>query len=139
MAWGIWAIISAVLLILEMLTVDFTFTMVSGGALAAAGVSALGGNLVMQVATFAVVSTVLLLVVRPWARKHINNSSTGESNVYALVGRGGIALSVIDENSGQAKIGGDVWSASTLEGPIEPDTAVIVSAVEGARVVVVTA
>ncbi|QJC21829.1 NfeD family protein [Arcanobacterium buesumense] len=139
MAWGIWAIISAVLLILELLTVDFTFTMVAGGALAAGGVSAIGGNLVVQVVTFAIVSSLLLFLVRPWARQHINNSSKGESNVYALAGQEGIALMRIDENSGQAKIGGDIWSAKTVESPIAAEEKVVVTAVEGAQVVVVRA
>ncbi|WP_216381015.1 NfeD family protein [Arcanobacterium phocae] len=139
MAWGIWAIISAVLLILEMLTVDFTFTMVAGGALAAAGVSAIGGNLVFQVVTFAIVSAVLLFLVRPWARRHINNSSAGESNVYAMSGQEAVSLTRIDRSSGQIKINGETWSAKTGSDPIEAGVNVVVTTVEGAQAIVVPA
>ncbi|SDU80803.1 NfeD family protein [Arcanobacterium phocae] len=139
MAWGIWAIISAVLLILEMLTVDFTFTMVAGGALAAAAVSAIGGNLVFQVITFVIVSAVLLFLVRPWARRHVNNSSAVESNVYAMSGQEAVSLTRIDRASGQIKINGEVWSAKTGSDPIEAGVNVVVTSVEGAQAIVVPA
>lgn len=139
MAWGIWASIFVVLLILEMLTVDFTFTMVAGGALVATLSSALGAGLVVQVIAFAVVSTVLLILVRPWVRRHINNSSNNESNVYALTGQNATALTRVDATSGQVKIGGDTWSAVSSHEPIEAGTTVVITAVQGAQVVVVPA
>ncbi|QRV01425.1 NfeD family protein [Arcanobacterium phocisimile] len=139
MAWGIWAIILVVLLILEMLTVDFTFTMVAGGALVAAISSALGANLVVQVIAFVIVSALLLVVVRPWMRKHINNSSHGESNVYALTGQYATAITALDESSGQVKIGGDTWSAVSVAGPIKAGEKVVITAVQGAHVVVAPA
>lgn len=136
MAWGIWAIISVVLFIIEVLTVDFTFIMIAGGALAATGVSAAGGNLVVQIITFAVVTTLLLFFVRPWVRDHVNNSSTGESNVYALAGRVATTLTPVDKFTGRVKIGGEVWSAKTVQGEIAADHKVIVLSVEGAQLVV---
>lgn len=60
MAWGIWAIIAAVLFILEVITVDFTFLMVAGGALAATGVAMATDNLAIQIVTFAAVAIILL-------------------------------------------------------------------------------
>lgn len=136
MVWGIWTIIAVVLAIAEILTVDFTFLMIAGGALAAAGVSAAGGGLILQIVVFAVVSIVLLFFVRPWARKHVNDSSTGESNIYAMTGKVARTLSAVDAASGRVKVGGEVWSAKTYGEPISEDTVVIITAVEGAQVVI---
>lgn len=136
MAWGIWAIIAAVLFIVEMLTVDFTFIMIAGGALAATAVSAVGGNLVLQIAAFAVVTTLLLFFVRPWAREHINNSAAGESNIYALTGRIATTLTPVDAFNGRVKVGGDVWSARSAEGEIGSGQNVIIQSVDGAQLVV---
>lgn len=136
MSWGIWAIIAIVLAIAETLTVDFTFLMLAGGAFAAAGVAGLTDSLAIQIITFAVVATLLLFFVRPWARKHVNDSSTGESNVYAMVGQAGRTLSAVDRTAGRVKINGEVWSAQTHGETIPSDTPVRVVEVHGANAVV---
>lgn len=136
MSWGIWAIVTVVLLILEMITVDFTFLMISGGALAATVVSAISGNLPVQIIIFAIVTVLLLFFIRPWARKHINNTSQGESNVYALNGKTATALSDITSAAGQVKVGGEVWSAKTIGEKIDDGTVVVITGIEGAQVIV---
>ncbi|MFY9262037.1 MAG: NfeD family protein [Actinomycetaceae bacterium] len=137
MEWGIWAIITVVLAILEVVTVDFTFIMIAGGALAATGVSALGGGMIWQIITFAIVTILLLFFIRPLVRRHLHDSSTGESNVYAMAGREAITLTAVDRNSGRVKVGGEVWSAKTFGATIPADEKVIIQAVEGAQVVIV--
>ncbi|MEW6944905.1 NfeD family protein [Trueperella pyogenes] len=137
MAWGIWAIITVVLLIAETLTVDFLFMMFAAGTLAATLTSVLApGALVVQIVVFGVISLLGIAFVRPWARRHVNDSSHGESNVYAMTGQMGHALSDIDEKAGRVKIGGEVWSAKTYGEPIEEGASVVIDSVEGARVVV---
>lgn len=136
MAWGIWAIIAAVLFILEVITVDFTFLMVAGGALAATGIALVTQNLAIQIITFAIVATILLFFVRPLVRKRINNSSASDSNIYALIGKSAIALTPVDHLSGRVKLDGEVWSAKTLGSAIATDTTVVVRAVNGAQLVV---
>ncbi|VEI12354.1 NfeD family protein [Trueperella bialowiezensis] len=137
MAWGIWAIITLVLLIAETLTVDFLFMMFAGGTLVAAITSAIAPDaLVLQIVLFAVVSVLGIAFIRPWARRHVNDSSKGESNVYAMRGQVAHALTDIDVKAGRVKIGGEVWSAKTYGPPIAEGTAVVVVGVEGARAVV---
>ena len=137
MAWGIWAIITVALLIVETITVDFLFMMFSAGTLAALFVSlASPSALALQIVVFGIISTLGIAFVRPWARRHVNESSRGESNVYALAGRTGQALSDITANAGRVKIGGEVWSAKCAGEPIDEGSAVVIQSVEGARVVV---
>ncbi|MDP9805545.1 membrane protein implicated in regulation of membrane protease activity [Trueperella bonasi] len=137
MAWGIWAIITLVLLIAETLTVDFLFMMFAGGTIGAAITSAIApDNLFLQIIVFSVISLLGVAFIRPWARRHVNDSSKGESNVYAMAGQVGHALTDIDTKAGRVKIGGDVWSAKTYGPAIAEGTTVVVQHVEGARAVV---
>ncbi|WP_124054766.1 NfeD family protein [Arcanobacterium ihumii] len=136
MSWGIWAIIAIVLLILETLTVDFLFMMLAGGALASVFTSLATDSLTVQVIVFAVVSVLLLAFIRPWARKHVNDSSTGTSNVYALAGKDATTLTPVNRTSGRVKIGGEVWSAKTSGDEIAQDTDVVVQTIQGVTLVV---
>ncbi|MFC5370185.1 NfeD family protein [Arcanobacterium bovis] len=136
MTWGIWAIIAIVLLILETLTVDFTFLMLAGGAFAAVFTAVATDSLVVQIIVFAVISVLLLVFIRPWARKHVNDSSTGNSNVYALAGQDAVTLTLVTHSSGRVKIGGDVWTAATEAGDIDPGVDVVVKEIRGVTVIV---
>lgn len=138
MSWGIWALIAIVLLILETLTVDFFFLMLSAGAFVTAVVAAFSPSLTLQIITFSVVAVVALLFVRPWAREHINATPGKESNVYALHGRKAVALSEITEDAGRVKIGGEVWSARTHDGVmIAAGAEVVIERIDGAHVIVI--
>ncbi|QTG74657.1 NfeD family protein [Trueperella pecoris] len=137
MAWGIWAIITVVLLIAETLTVDFLFMMFAAGTLAATITSVITPHaLALQIVIFGIVAILGIVFVRPWARKHVNDSSHGESNVYAMTGQMGYALCEVDVKGGRVKVGGEVWSAKTPGAVIAEGTAVVIQSVEGARVVV---
>lgn len=137
MAWGIWAIITVALLIVETITVDFLFMMFAAGTLAALFVSLASPTaLALQIVVFGIISTLGIAFVRPWARKHVNDSSRGESNVYALAGKTGKALTDITANAGRVKLGGEVWSAKTDGVSIDEGATVVIQSVEGARVVV---
>ncbi|MCI5825413.1 MAG: NfeD family protein [Arcanobacterium sp.] len=131
--WGIWAIIALVLLILEMFTVDFTFLMLAGGGFAAMLTAIFTDSWVVQIVVFAVVSVVCLMFVRPWVRKHVNSSSTKDSNVYAYTGKSARALTDITPTAGRAKVGGEVWSAKTEHGMITQGTEATVVGVDGAH------
>lgn len=137
MSWAIWAIIAIVLLILETLTVDFFFLMISLGAFATTIVAIFNLNLPLQVIVFAIVSILALLFIRPFARKHINSNTGKDSNVYALKGREAIALNEITDNSGRVKIGGEVWSARSGDGnTISAGEEVLVAKIDGAYAIV---
>ena len=114
MSWEVWGIIALCCIALEFMTVDFSVLMIAGGAFVAAGVSAGTDSLVAQVAAFAVVSVLLLAIVRPWAKNHFNPKGTKVGTVQDQIGKRARALTAIDENAGRVKIGGDVWSSPSV-------------------------
>lgn len=137
MGWMAWLIIAIVLGIIEMLTVDFTFLMLAGGALAAAGAAGFTDNVVIQVVVFVVVSVILLFTVRPWARNHVHNSSPDTTtNSAALVGKQAEAISDVTARGGRIKLDGEVWSARSAGDIIPSGSLVIVQEIDGAHAVV---
>lgn len=137
MSWMAWLIIAIVLGIIEILTVDFTFLMLAGGALAAAGAAGLTENLAIQVLVFAAVSVLLLFTVRPWARNHLQRSTPETAtNASALLGMPAEALSDVTARGGRIKLDGEVWSARTYGAVIPAGSIVIVQKIDGAHAIV---
>lgn len=161
MAWLWWIGAALVLGVIETLTVDLTFLMFAGGAVGGAIAAALGASFLVQAIVFAVVSTLLLAAVRPWAKWQLLSTTPDmRTNASALIGREATALTVIDERGGRVRLGGEEWSArlvaearpavpppahrgyaapvQALPGPtrIEPGTDVRVTAIDGAIAVV---
>nr|WP_286170055.1 NfeD family protein [Actinospica acidiphila] len=90
--------------------------MLAVGAVAAAVVSGIfGGGAVAQVAVFAVVSTALIAVVRPIARRHRSQRPELASGVDALKGKQAVVLERVDGSGGRIKLAGEVWSARALD------------------------
>ncbi|MBE6483552.1 MAG: NfeD family protein [Actinomycetaceae bacterium] len=138
MSWEIWGIIALACVIIETFTVDFTFLMLGGAALATAILAAFTGELVWQIIMFSVVAALLVFFARPWAKRHINPRGAAAGNVYAQVGRLAHTVTDVDERAGRVKIGGDVWSARTNGERIEQGTDVVVLAIDGVVAVVAT-
>ncbi|MBD8062265.1 NfeD family protein [Oceanitalea stevensii] len=139
MAWLWWLGGALVLGVVEMLTVDLIFLMFAGGALAAGGVAMLGAPLWAQILTFAVVSVVLLAVVRPWALGYLKRSTPDTlTNVAAHVGRSAEVLVDCTDRAGRVKLAGEVWTARAAEpGSLLPTgTTVQVVRIDGATAVV---
>lgn len=139
MAWLWWLGGALVLGVIEMLTVDLIFLMFAGGALAAGGVAMLGAPLWAQILTFAVVSVVLLAVVRPWALGYLKRSTPDTlTNVAAHVGRSAEVLVDVTDRAGRVKLAGEVWTARAAEpGSLLPTgTTVQVVRIDGATAVV---
>jgi len=134
-----WLGAALVLGVVEMLTVDLIFLMFAGGALAAGGVALLGAPLWAQLLAFAVVSTVLLVAVRPWAIGYLKRSTPDTvTNVAAHVGRTAEVLIDVTDRAGRVKLVGEVWTARAAEpGTVLPaGTTVQVVRIDGATAVV---
>ncbi|MDR1441333.1 MAG: NfeD family protein [Bifidobacteriaceae bacterium] len=137
--WLWWLIGALGLGVVEMMTVDFTFLMLSVGALAATGAAALHAPWWVTIIVFAVVSIVMLATVRPLLLRFLKVKADTRpiSGAAALVGRSAEAITVIDERGGRAKIGGDVWTARIEgEGVVPAGTELVVIAIDGATAVV---
>jgi membrane protein implicated in regulation of membrane protease activity len=137
-AWIVWLIAAGVLVVAELLTTSLVFAMMAGGAASAAIVAALGGGTVFQVAAFAVVSTALILGVRPIARRHLHTPSSIRTGVAALVGAEAEVLEVVSGKDGRVKLSGEIWSARAYDGHSEfgPGESVRVIEISGATALV---
>ena len=138
-AWLVWLGAAILAGLLEILSLDFVLTMIAGGALAGAATAALGGSVPLQVIVFAIVSTVLLVAVRPSLRRWAHRSTPYHpTNAEALVGREAETLTEVTTAGGQVKLAGEVWTARAAPGslPLEPHSIAHVVAIDGATAVV---
>ncbi len=135
----VWLVAGILLAAAEMLTGDFTLLMLGGAALVTAGVSGVAGtSLVIDAVVFGISALALILLVRPMLLRRFATPPPTPTNVDALEGKTAKVLEAVNENHGQVKIGGEVWSARPLdpsEAYAEGET-VYVMKIDGAHAVV---
>ncbi|NHN55062.1 NfeD family protein [Calidifontibacter sp. DB0510] len=137
MAAIIWVAVGLLLIAGEALSGDFVLLMLAGGALAAGGSSAVGADLWVSAIVFAVVSVLLLAVVRPVLKRHFTSNPMIPSGTDALVGASATVLEQVTHDRGLVQIGGERWTARTTDGQhIGPGTTVVVQRIDGATAVV---
>lgn len=136
--WAIWLVAAVVLALAESLTLDFTLLMLAVGALAAAGVAVFfPGLLLLQVVVAIAVSFAMLFLARPTLLEKVRRAPGYRSSLQRMVGSTGRALTVIDGESGEVKVAGEVWQARSFSTEaIEAGTPVEIFEVDGTTVVV---
>lgn len=137
-AWIGWLVLILAFLVIEMLTLDFTFLMLGIGGLAGLVTDLVGAPLWLQVIVAAAVAAVLVLLLRPpLLRRLRRGEDPTPSNVDALIDIGGTVVSTVGAHGGQVKLAnGDVWTARTETGDLAPGTRVRVARIDGATAVV---
>jgi membrane protein implicated in regulation of membrane protease activity len=124
--WAVWLGAAMLLGVAELTSMDLVLLMLAVGCLAGAGVAFAGAPLLLQALAAAAASVAMLVFVRPSVVRRLHSGPSLRQGVAALVGQEGLALSELDAQSGQVKLGGEVWTARPYD-----DRAVIPS---GARV-----
>ena len=81
-----WLIVFVVLLVIEIATMGLTTIWFAGGALVSFLAAYIGFGVVVQVALFLIVSSLLLVLTRPIAVKFFNQERQ-KTNVESLIGR----------------------------------------------------
>ncbi|MFL6000593.1 MAG: NfeD family protein [Streptomyces sp.] len=114
-AWVWWLVGAAALGIPLVVTAMPEFGMLAVGAVAAAIAAGLGGDIVVQVLVFAVVSVALIAVVRPIATRHRSQRPQLVTGIDALKGKQAVVLERVDNAGGRIKLAGEVWSARSLD------------------------
>jgi len=139
--WLVWLVIVLTAVVVELLTLEFTFLMIAAGSL----LGGLGTNLLglpwwAQVAAAAVVTALLLLMIRPVLLRTVGkNDPLIPTNVDALAGME--ATSVVDFSLGYGSVklrNGETWTARLVDSSLQAHAgeSMRVVAVEGATVVV---
>lgn len=139
--WILWLSLAVVFVIIELITLEFTFLMLAAGTL----VGGLGANLLgapwwLQIALAAIVSALLLFTIRPLLLRALRrNSPVVLTNVDALTGMAARVTSPFTEGMGEVKLeNGETWTARLSPGTPDASAAlgthVTVIAVHGAIV-----
>lgn len=111
-SWAVWLIITIVLVLFELLSMDFVFVMLAAGAGLGTIAAALGlpGVLVWLVAILG--ATAGLVLVRPKVVERMHRGPELKIGPAALVGARAVVLEdVVPNHPGRVKIRGDAWSA----------------------------
>ncbi|WP_461878325.1 NfeD family protein [Fusicatenibacter sp.] len=134
-----WLIALIVFLVIEAATLGLATIWFAGGALVALIAAMCGAGLGIQVASFLVVSLVLLIFTRPFAVRFLSKD-TLKTNVDRVIGMEGVVTEEISNLAGTGKVslGGNIWTARTENegGTIPVDAVVAVLRVEGVKLIV---
>lgn len=133
----LWMIAGLAMLIIEVVVGTFFLMWVGAGALITAVAALLFPGMVwLQWLIFAVVSSVLLAVSRPFARS-LHARVTVPSNVDGLIGQQAVVLQTIDghANTGRIRIRSEEWRARS-DSVIPDDEKVVITGIEGTTLLV---
>ena len=136
-AWTLWLIVAGIFFVLEFATEGILFCWFGVGAIVAIGVSFLTENFIIQFLTFTVVSILLVICSRKFAKKV--EPKVVPTNVYTIIGKKAIVTTAIDnvKGQGQVKVDGDIWSAKTENDEIIPEgESVEIVKIDGVKTIV---
>lgn len=131
--WIMWLVFVILCVIIEVLTLEFTFMMIAAGSLIGGlGANVIGAEWWVQILAAATISGLLLFTIRPLLLKTLNRGEPPAlTNVDALVGMSARATAPFVAGTGFVKLAnGETWSARLAE-QFEA-----ITLIEGDRVVV---
>jgi membrane protein implicated in regulation of membrane protease activity len=145
--WILWLVFILVAIIIELLTLEFTFLMISIGSLGGLAANLLGLDWWLQIVVAAGLSVLLLLTIRPFLLRVLRKGGDPAlSNIDALIGMTGRVLSTVTETGGLVKLAnGETWTARVQSASpgsdtsIEPGQPITVHLIEGSTAVVISA
>ena len=134
-----WLVVVILSIAVEAITLGLTSIWFAGGALVALAAAAFRLPIALQVVLFFAVSVILLYFTRPIAVKYFNKDRI-KTNAESLVGRQAIVISEIDnlQGIGQVTVGGQEWSARSVEDDVKlpVGTVVDIMAINGVKLMV---
>jgi membrane protein implicated in regulation of membrane protease activity len=136
--WVWWILAAGLLAVGEIFTLSFFLGPIAVAAVTAAIFALIGVGLAIQWLVFIAVAAASLLVLRPVARRHLRTPVQLRTGTAALVGSRAVVLERVDQDGGQVKIGGEVWTARPYDDDdaSEPGARVEVLKIDGATALV---
>ena len=133
----VWAVVLIFCVILEIMTAALVSIWFVFGATAALIVSLLTGSLVIQLVTFAIVSLVTLITIKPLANRALRGNIV-PTNIDRIIGQHALVTKTIDaDNYGEVKLRGHYWRAVSRDNDIiNVDEYVEILAIEGNHLIV---
>ncbi|SDN27029.1 Membrane protein implicated in regulation of membrane protease activity [Cryobacterium flavum] len=145
--WILWLVFILVAIIIELLSLEFTFLMISIGSLGGLAANLLGLDWWLQIVVAGGLSVLLLLTIRPFLLRALRKGGDPAlSNIDALIGMSGRVLSTVTETGGLVKLAnGETWTARLVlpgggtAAPAEPGERITVHLIEGSTAIVIPA
>ena len=143
-AWILWIALILIFVIVEMITLEFTFLMLAVGSIGGLATGLIGAPFWVQVPVAAVLAVLLLFLVRPPLLRLLKRGGdptpTGADALLGLAG----SVVIAGPGPGQVKlVNGETWtlklSPLVATRPLGVGERVVVTAIEGATAVVVPA
>lgn len=137
--WAIWLILCGAFLLIEIFNISFLLIWPGIGSFFAFIASVLGAPIEIQIAVFAISTTIMIIFMKPLTKKLFKNKDNTKMNNDAMIGKKGVVIKEINstEDVGQVKVAGELWSAITLnDEKIKINEIVEVTKVDGVKLVV---
>lgn len=132
--WQAWLGLAIALGVAELFSLDLMLLMMASGALAGMAVAMLGFVWPVQVVVAVAVSVGMVALVRPNIVKRLHSGPELTLGHAALVGKQGIVVDEVSMQSGQIRVGGELWTARPYDETevIEPGAPVDIFEIKGA-------
>ena len=137
--WAIWLILCGAFLLIEIFNISFLLIWPGIGSFFAFIASVLGAPIEIQLAVFAISTTIMIIFMKPLTPKLFKNKDSTKMNNDAMIGKKGVVIKEINstEDVGQVKVAGELWSAITLnDEKIKINEIVEVTKVDGVKLIV---
>ncbi len=140
--WIVWLVFIFIFVIIELLSLEFTFLMIAVGSLGGLAANLLGWAWWLQIIIAAVLSVLLILIIRPLLLRVMKHGADPTpSNVAALLGIAGRVVAPLTDSPGLVKLAnGETWTArladSVSHRTVDAGERVTVIAIEGSTAVV---
>ena len=112
-AWMVWVVLAVILAAAELLSLSLVLVPFAAAAVLGALTELAGWGSVVAMSVFVLSSGLLLVRVRPIARRHLSAPPRIRSGAAALVGQTAVVLERVDDQAGAVKLDGEVWTART--------------------------
>jgi len=113
--WETWTALAIMLGLAELLSLDLVLLMLAVGAGAGILTALLGLPIAVQVLAAIGTSIAMLAFVRPSIAKRLQSGPDLTLGHDALVGKQGVAVTEVNADGGQVRIGGELWSARAYD------------------------
>lgn len=134
----IWLVIAVVMGVTEACTVQLVSVWFAIGSAAACITSLFTDQIYIQVIVFVVVTAIALAVTRPLVKK-LKKKRPEATNADRYIGKSAVVVETIDNDhaKGLVKVDNEKWTARSVDGQLlEPGDRVVVTAIEGVKLIV---
>lgn len=145
-AWVFWLAVILVFLVVEVMSLEFTFLMLAVGSLGGLVAGLIGVPWWAQIIVAGVLAVILIFFVRPALHTFAlrRGADPAKSNVEGLLGLQGSVVVAFADGQGQVKLAnGETWTSRLAddagETALTEGEKVVVTAIDGATAVVVPA